>query len=131
MKSKFKYTLYITGGVIFFLGLAFWGMLQLQNVSVGYIGLVKVQGTIFEDRVIIKQLHKLNDNPLVKGMVLYINSPGGHITAMYAVYDVIQYVKPDIVTVGMGLCASAASFILAAGTKGKRYALPNTEVMYF
>lgn len=60
---------------------------------------------------------------------MYINSPGGMVTSMYAIYDVMQYIKPDIVTVGMGQCASAGSFILAAGTKGKRYALTNTEVM--
>lgn len=60
---------------------------------------------------------------------MYINSPGGEITALYAIYDVMQYINPDIVTVGMGQCASAASFILAAGTKGKRFALPNTDVM--
>ena len=60
---------------------------------------------------------------------MYVNSPGGMVTSMYAIFDVMQYIKPDIVTVGMGQCASAASFILAAGTKGKRYALPNTEIM--
>lgn len=60
---------------------------------------------------------------------MYINSPGGAITALYAIYDTMQYIKPDIVTVGMGQCASAGSFILAAGTKGKRFALPNTEIM--
>mgnify|MGYP000229742908 CR=1 FL=1 len=60
---------------------------------------------------------------------MYINSPGGVITSMYAIYDVMQYIRPDIVTVGMGQCASAASFILAAGTKGKRFALPNTDIM--
>lgn len=60
---------------------------------------------------------------------MYINSPGGVITAMYAIYDTMQYIKPDIVTIGMGQCCSAGSFILAAGTKGKRYGLPNLDVM--
>lgn len=60
---------------------------------------------------------------------MYINSPGGYITSMYAIYDVMQYVKPDIITVGMGHVMSAGSFILAAGTKGKRFALPNTDIM--
>jgi len=60
---------------------------------------------------------------------IYINSPGGEINAMYAMYDVMRYVKNDIRTIGMGQCASAASFLLAAGTKGKRIALPNTDIM--
>jgi len=60
---------------------------------------------------------------------MYINSPGGEVTAMYAIYDVMNYIKPDVVTVGFGVCASAGSFILAAGTKGKRHALPNCEIM--
>ena len=60
---------------------------------------------------------------------MYVNSPGGSISSMFAIYDVMQYVKPDIATLGLGTCASAASFILAAGTKGKRAALPNTDIM--
>jgi ATP-dependent Clp protease protease subunit len=60
---------------------------------------------------------------------MYINSPGGRITSMYAIYDTMTYITPDIVTVGIGSVASAGSFILAAGTKGKRFVLPNTEVM--
>ena len=60
---------------------------------------------------------------------IYINSEGGEVNAMYAMYDVMQYIKPDIVTIGMGQCASAASFLLAAGAKGKRMALPNTDIM--
>jgi ATP-dependent Clp protease protease subunit len=60
---------------------------------------------------------------------MYINSPGGSLTSMFAIYDVMQYIKPDIVTVGFGQCCSAGSFILASGTKGKRFALPNTEIM--
>ena len=60
---------------------------------------------------------------------MYINSPGGSVYAMYAIYDVMQYIKPDVVTVGLGDCSSAASFILAAGTKGKRYALKNASIM--
>lgn len=62
-------------------------------------------------------------------ITLYINSPGGDVHAMYAIYDVMNYIKPDIVTVALGSCASAASFILAAGAKGKRSALPNTDIM--
>ena len=78
---------------------------------------------------VVAQLLFLESSDPDADIYMYVNSPGGHITSMYAIYDVMQYIKPDIVTVGMGQCASAASFILAAGTKGKRFALPNTEVM--
>lgn len=60
---------------------------------------------------------------------LYINSPGGSVTAGMAIYDTMQYVKPDIVTVGMGLAASMGQFLLTAGTKGKRYITPHTRVL--
>lgn len=60
---------------------------------------------------------------------MYINSPGGEVSALYAIYDTMNYIKPAISTIAMGACASAASFILAAGTKGKRFALPNSEIM--
>ena len=60
---------------------------------------------------------------------LYINSPGGSVHAGMAVYDVMQYVKNDIMTVGMGLAASMGQFLLCAGTTGKRYALPHTRIM--
>lgn len=79
--------------------------------------------------VIVAQLLFLEANDPTKDIYMYINSPGGHITAMYAIYDTMQYIKPDIVTIGYGSVCSAGSFILAAGTKGKRYALPNTDIM--
>ncbi|MGC5615918.1 ATP-dependent Clp protease proteolytic subunit [Georgenia sp. Z1491] len=60
---------------------------------------------------------------------LYINSPGGSITAGMAIYDTMQYVKPDVATVGMGLAASMGQFLLTSGTKGKRYATPHARVM--
>ena len=60
---------------------------------------------------------------------LYINSPGGSITAGMAIYDTMNFVKSDISTICIGLAASMASFLLASGTKGKRYALPNSEIM--
>jgi ATP-dependent Clp protease protease subunit len=60
---------------------------------------------------------------------MYINSPGGELTSLYAIFDTMNYIDNDIVTVGFGRVMSAASFILAAGTKGKRILLPNTEVM--
>lgn len=68
------------------------------------------------------------DNP-ESDIIVYINSPGGLVTSCMAIYDVMQYVKPDISTVCIGEAASAAAFILAAGTKGKRYALVNSRIM--
>lgn len=80
------------------------------------------------DAVVAQLLFLETDNPEAD-IYMYINSPGGAITAMYAIYDTINYIKPDIVTIGYGQVASAGSFILAAGTKGKRFALPNCEIM--
>ncbi len=60
---------------------------------------------------------------------LYINSCGGSITAGFAIYDTMNYVKSNVVTIGIGMCASMAAFILSSGTKGKRYSLKNTEIM--
>ncbi len=78
---------------------------------------------------IVAQLLYLESVDPNEDIRMYINSPGGEVNSMYAIYDTMQYIKSDIVTIGMGQCCSAASFILAAGTKGKRYALPNTEIM--
>ncbi len=64
-----------------------------------------------------------------KDIFLYINSPDGSITASMAIYDTMQYVPNDIVTVGIGMCASMGQFLLSSGTKGKRYATPNTRVL--
>ncbi|MBI4123248.1 MAG: ATP-dependent Clp protease proteolytic subunit, partial [Parcubacteria group bacterium] len=64
-----------------------------------------------------------------KDISLYINSPGGSVTSMLAIYDTMIYIKPDIATYCMGVAASGAAVLLAAGTKGKRRALPNSEVM--
>lgn len=93
--------------------------------------IVFIKGEIgdgFSDAVVGQLLFLESDSP-DKDIYMYINSPGGHMTEMYAIYDVMKYVKPDIVTVGYGRCMSAGSFLLAAGAKGKRYALPNTSVM--
>ncbi len=62
-------------------------------------------------------------------ITLYVNSPGGHVTAGLAIYDVMQYVKPDVATVCVGLAASMGAVILTGGAKGKRYSLPNSEIM--
>jgi len=64
-----------------------------------------------------------------KDIHLYINSPGGSITAGMAIYDTMQYIKPDVSTICFGLAASMGAFLLAAGAKGKRFALPNSEIM--
>lgn len=64
-----------------------------------------------------------------KDIQIYINSPGGSITSGFAIYDTMQYIKPDVSTICIGMCASMGAFLLAAGKIGKRYALPNAEVM--
>jgi ATP-dependent Clp protease protease subunit len=61
--------------------------------------------------------------------MLYINSPGGSITSGMAIYDTMQYIKPDVSTICIGMAASMGAFLLAAGAKGKRFALPNAEIM--
>ena len=73
-------------------------------------------------------LHLESDDP-DKDISIYINSPGGSVTDLLAIYDTMQYVKPDVSTFCMGMAASAAAVILAAGTKGKRYALPHSTIM--
>src|SRR5512141_2358445 len=79
--------------------------------------------------VIVAQMLFLEaDNP-EKDISLYINSPGGIVTAGMAIYDTMQFIKPDISTICVGQAASMASLLLAAGTHGKRYALPNSRVM--
>lgn len=78
---------------------------------------------------VVAQLLFLESNDPEKDIYMYINSPGGLITSMYAIFDTMRYIRPDIVTLGYGQVASAGSFILAAGAKGKRYALPNTDIM--
>ncbi|EGK14795.1 ATP-dependent Clp endopeptidase proteolytic subunit ClpP [Kroppenstedtia eburnea] len=78
--------------------------------------------------VMAQMLFLAADDP-DKEISLYINSPGGSITAGMAIYDTMQYIKPDVSTICVGMAASMGAFLLAAGTKGKRYALPNSEVM--
>ena len=78
---------------------------------------------------IIAQLLFLSSQSPSKDIQLYINSPGGSVTAGLAVYDTMQYVKPDVSTVCIGLAASMAATLLAAGEKGKRFALPNAEIL--
>jgi len=78
--------------------------------------------------VIAQMLFLESENP-DKDIHLYINSPGGSITAGMAIYDTMQYIKPDVSTICVGMAASMASILLMAGTQGKRFALPHSEVM--
>lgn len=79
--------------------------------------------------LIVAQLLFLESEDANKDINFYINSPGGSITAGMAIYDTMQYIKPDVSTICVGMAASMGAFLLAAGTKGKRYALPNAEIM--
>lgn len=79
--------------------------------------------------LIVAQLLFLEAEDPDKDISLYINSPGGSITSGFAIYDTIQYIKPDVATICVGMAASMGAFLLAAGAKGKRYALPNAEIM--
>ncbi len=78
---------------------------------------------------IIAQLLFLESQDKDKDIKLYINSPGGSVTAGLAIYDTMQYIKPDVSTICVGMAASMAATLLAAGAKGKRFLLPNAEVM--
>ena len=89
-------------------------------------------GTEINDTIsnlIIAQMLFLEADDPDKDIFLYINTPGGSVTAGMALYDTMQFVKPDIVTMCMGLAASMGAFLLCAGTKGKRRALPNSRIM--
>lgn len=79
--------------------------------------------------LVVAQLLFLEAEDPDKDIQLYINSPGGSITSGFAIYDTMQYIKPDVSTICIGMAASMGAFLLAAGAKGKRYALPNSEVM--
>ena len=79
--------------------------------------------------VIIAQLLYLEGQDPEKDISFYINSPGGSVTAGLAIYDTMQYVKPDVCTLCVGMAASMGAFLLAAGAKGKRFSLPNSEIM--
>ncbi len=79
--------------------------------------------------LVVAQLLFLESEDPTKDINLYINSPGGSVTAGMAIYDTMQYVKCDVSTICIGMAASMGAFLLSGGTKGKRYALPNAEVM--
>ena len=79
--------------------------------------------------LVVAQLLFLESEDPSKDIHLYINSPGGSVTAGMAIYDTMQYIKPDVSTICIGMAASMGAFLLAGGQKGKRFALPNAEVM--
>ena len=78
--------------------------------------------------IVAQLLHLANEDP-DKDIQLYINSPGGSVYDGLAIYDTMQYIKPDVQTIGIGLQASMGAFLLSSGTKGKRFVLPNARVM--
>lgn len=78
---------------------------------------------------VIAQMLYLTSKDKKKDIYLYINSPGGSVSSGLAIYDTINYLPNSVSTIGMGMCASMGAFLLSSGTKGKRYALPNTKIM--
>ncbi|OGY99764.1 MAG: ATP-dependent Clp endopeptidase, proteolytic subunit ClpP [Candidatus Liptonbacteria bacterium RIFCSPLOWO2_01_FULL_52_25] len=89
-------------------------------------------GGVINDAVantVIAQLLFLEHEDAKKDIKIYINSPGGSVTAGMAIYDTMQYVKPDVSTMCVGIAASMGAFLLAAGQKGKRFALPNSQIL--
>ncbi len=79
--------------------------------------------------LVVSQLLFLESEDPDKDIYLYINSPGGSITSGMAIYDTMQYIKPDVCTICVGMAASMGAFLLSSGAKGKRFALPNSEIM--
>lgn len=79
--------------------------------------------------LVVAQLLYLEGQDAEKDISLYINSPGGSVSAGFAIYDTMQYIKCDVSTICMGLAASMGAFLLSSGAKGKRFALPNSEIM--
>ena len=89
-------------------------------------------GTPIDDAIanlVIAQMLFLEAEDPERDILLYINSPGGVITAGFAIYDTMQFIRPDVVTICMGQAASMAAILLAAGTKGKRFSLPNSRIL--
>jgi len=93
--------------------------------------IVFITGSIDSDSAdsVVAQLLFLESQDSESDINMYINSPGGELSAMYALFDTMNYINPDIATIGYGQCMSAGSFLLASGARGKRYALPNTNIM--
>src|SRR5207342_3116493 len=99
---------------------------RLLNDRVVFLG--SVIDAEIANLVVAQLLHLESDDP-DKDINLYINSPGGDITALFAIYDTMQYIKPDVSTIVMGQAASAAAVLLLAGAPGKRFALPHSRVL--
>jgi ATP-dependent Clp protease protease subunit len=93
--------------------------------------IIWLNGEVNDDSAnkICSELMLLAANDSKKDIYLYINSPGGSITAGMAIYDVMQYIEPDIVTISIGLSASMGQFLLSSGTKGKRYAMKHSRIL--
>ena len=93
--------------------------------------IIMLCGEINDDtaNLVVAQLLFLESEDPDKDIYLYINSPGGSITSGMAIYDTMQYVKPDVSTICIGMAASMGAFLLSCGAKGKRFALPNAEIM--
>ncbi|WP_315078953.1 ATP-dependent Clp endopeptidase proteolytic subunit ClpP [uncultured Clostridium sp.] len=93
--------------------------------------IIMLSGEVNDDssNLIVSQLLFLESEDPDKDISIYINSPGGSITAGMAIYDTMQYIKPDVSTICVGMAASMGAFLLSSGAKGKRYALPNAEIM--
>jgi ATP-dependent Clp protease protease subunit len=99
---------------------------RLANDRIIFLG-TPVDDTV--SNLMIAQMLILESEDPDKDVVMYINSPGGEITGLFAIYDTMQYIKCDVQTICIGQAASAAAVLLAAGTKGKRFALPHTRVL--
>ncbi|MEK6189771.1 MAG: ATP-dependent Clp endopeptidase proteolytic subunit ClpP [Carnobacterium alterfunditum] len=93
--------------------------------------IIMLSGPVDDDlaNAVIAQLLFLDAQDSEKDIYIYINSPGGSVTAGFAIFDTMNFIKADVQTIAMGMAASMGSFLLTAGTKGKRYALPNAEIM--
>ena len=93
--------------------------------------IIMLSGEVNDDmaNLIVAQLLFLESEDPDKDIYLYINSPGGSVTAGMAIYDTMNYIKADVSTICMGMAASMGAFLLSSGAKGKRYALPNAEIM--
>ena len=99
---------------------------RLLNERIIFLG-QEVDDTIAN--LIVAQLLHLESEDPDKDISLYINSPGGSITAGMAIYDTMQFIRPDVTTICIGQCASMGALLLTAGTKGKRFALPNSRIL--
>nr|GMD03447.1 ATP-dependent Clp protease proteolytic subunit 5, chloroplastic-like [Ipomoea batatas] len=103
-----------------------------DSVNVSRSGrIIRCGGAVDDDmaNIIVAQLLYLDAIDPTKDIVMYVNSPGGSVTAGMAIFDTMRHIRPDVSTVCVGLAASMGAFLLSAGTKGKRYSLPNSRIM--